>query len=473
MSDVKSIKIFKPNVGSQALFVQCPYPESLYHGTRGPGKTYALALAFSQYLGKGGGSDYKGIIFRRKYKELYQIRADLLELFKDAYGKGLDYKSSTDEFKFPDGEILKLAHAQNERFYQDFHGHQYPFLCLDELTSWATDKFFQKIKSTNRCKKESIPKRIRLTTNSLGPGHLWVKEYFRLYEPRLSRPIKNEYGLLRNSYSGSLIENPYIARDKNYIRMLLSETNPNIKKSWLLGSWDILAGGALGDLWRSNIHILNKFTIPNYWSVYRCLDWGSAKPYCVLWIAVSNGDPYRNDIGKLIDTKKGDLFIISELYGMGSEANVGTKETPTQVKKKIIERENILKTTQGIKKFWSGVADSAIFSKDRGQGETCIADLFMPLHFRASLKGPNSRKNGLELFREYLGGSIPNKFGFREDPGIFFFNNCKNSIRTLPTIPRDENDPEDVDTDSEDHIYDSIRYFMTNINKGKSYIGEF
>ena len=39
-----------------------------------------------------------------------------------------------------------------------------------------------------------------------------------------------------------------------------------------------------------------------------------------------------------------------------------------------------------------------------------------------------------------------------------FFNNCTNLISQLPSIPLDKKNPEDVDTHSEDHLYDALRY---------------
>ena len=38
------------------------------------------------------------------------------------------------------------------------------------------------------------------------------------------------------------------------------------------------------------------------------------------------------------------------------------------------------------------------------------------------------------------------------------FNTCKNFIRTVPTLPPDDYDPEDVNTECEDHIWDALRY---------------
>ena len=46
----------------------------------------------------------------------------------------------------------------------------------------------------------------------------------------------------------------------------------------------------------------------------------------------------------------------------------------------------------------------------------------------------------------------------KKKPSLFIFNNCVNLIRTLPLLPYDKNNPEDVDTHAEDHAYDALRY---------------
>jgi hypothetical protein len=47
---------------------------------------------------------------------------------------------------------------------------------------------------------------------------------------------------------------------------------------------------------------------------------------------------------------------------------------------------------------------------------------------------------------------------FTEEPRLVFFNNCTNTISQIPSIPLDKNNPEDVDTHAEDHLYDALRY---------------
>ena len=44
-------------------------------------------------------------------------------------------------------------------------------------------------------------------------------------------------------------------------------------------------------------------------------------------------------------------------------------------------------------------------------------------------------------------------------PMVYFFNTCRDAIRTLPLLTYSDTDPEDLDTAEEDHFADSFRYF--------------
>jgi hypothetical protein len=48
--------------------------------------------------------------------------------------------------------------------------------------------------------------------------------------------------------------------------------------------------------------------------------------------------------------------------------------------------------------------------------------------------------------------------GDGERPGLFVFSTCTHLIRTLPALQHDADKPEDVDTESEDHAPDTLRY---------------
>ena len=44
-------------------------------------------------------------------------------------------------------------------------------------------------------------------------------------------------------------------------------------------------------------------------------------------------------------------------------------------------------------------------------------------------------------------------------PMMYIFSNCKEFIRTIPALEYSETNPEDVNSDQEDHIADETRYF--------------
>ena len=58
-----------------------------------------------------------------------------------------------------------------------------------------------------------------------------------------------------------------------------------------------------------------------------------------------------------------------------------------------------------------------------------------------------SRQNGWELLRERLKNAMK-----PEGPRLFVFNHCRQFIRTVPVLPRDEIDRDDVDNAVEDHV---------------------
>jgi hypothetical protein len=66
-------------------------------------------------------------------------------------------------------------------------------------------------------------------------------------------------------------------------------------------------------------------------------------------------------------------------------------------------------------------------------------------------KADNSRVNGWDQMRQRF-------VGIDDEPMIYVFNTCVDSIRTIPLLQHDENRPEDLDSDMEDHAADDWRY---------------
>ena len=77
--------------------------------------------------------------------------------------------------------------------------------------------------------------------------------------------------------------------------------------------------------------------------------------------------------------------------------------------------------------------------------------------WRPSDRSAGSRISGKnELHRRF---QVQEAFGDEiAQPGLVIFHSCINLVSQLPTIPLDPKNPEDVNTKSEDHLYDALRY---------------
>jgi hypothetical protein len=49
---------------------------------------------------------------------------------------------------------------------------------------------------------------------------------------------------------------------------------------------------------------------------------------------------------------------------------------------------------------------------------------------------------------------------------MFFFRTCQHACELIPSMPRDDKDLDDIDTDAEDHLADEVRYRARNIRRG-------
>jgi hypothetical protein len=101
-----------------------------------------------------------------------------------------------------------------------------------------------------------------------------------------------------------------------------------------------------------------------------------------------------------------------------------------------------------------GVIDSSSFA-DTGYGGRADQMNRLGCNWRPCSKDYNSRLAGKNLIHQRLAMKSDGK------PGLIVFNTCRNLARTLPALCYSKTHPEDVDTDAEDHCYDSLRYGLS------------
>lgn len=463
--------VWYPQAGSQTHFLSCPIFDTLYHGTRGPGKTDALLWAFAQHVGKGYGAAWTGIIFRQTYPQLADVQAKSEKWFRQVF-PAAKFNKSKMMWEWPTGEKLLLRHMNAPADYWNYHGHEYPFIGWEELTNWKDDVCFRSMFACCRCSTPGVPRMIRSTTNPYGPGHHWVKERYQLHgqwwKTVIQQSPTDEEGRPeppRCAIHGHIDENKILlAADPNYkATIIASAANPAMAAAWLSGSWDIVAGGMFGDVWKPSFNILPRFPIPQGWRMDRAFDWGSARPFSVGWWAESDGSDVLVPGKGWVSTVRGDLFRFNEWYGWNGRPNEGVTMLAAEVASGIVERE-LKWGIHGMVR--AGPADSSIYDEENGMsiGMDMEKDVriegmtYDGVTWTRADKRPGSRKSGWEQVRKMMKDAHPNKGMPRENPGLFVMEHCTQFIRTVPTLPRDEKDMDDVDTEAEDHIGDETRY---------------
>lgn len=441
--------VWAPHPGSQVQFLTCPIFECLYEGTRGPGKTDALLMSFAQFVGRGFGAAWTGILFRETYKQLGDIVRKSRRWFR-LFFPGARFLSSASEYKwvFPGGEQLLLRVGIKEDDYWDYHGHEYPWIGFEELTNWRSLAFFEMMHSCCRSSEPGMPRMVRATTNPYGRGHAAVKARYKLGAGGVKPGtiIKDDAGRERTYVHGDILENLTLLKsDPDYMKTLDGIKDPNRKKAWRHGSWEINVGAFLEHCWDPAVHVVKPFPIPSHWKCWRSMDWGYGKPYCVLWFAK---DP------------EGKTYIWREMYGIAKDddgkflPNVGSKETPDKVAARIAAREKHDERVGIIQ--GPSFTGPDLFAKGGGQygAQQTHAKTFQ-LHgikWRPAWAGRGSRAAGaMEIIRLLENGQLA------------VFDTCIHWLRTVPTIEPDTEDPDDVDTEAEDHAWDATRQGLVRI----------
>lgn len=481
---------------SQVIALSADCDEILYTGSRGPGKTDTQLMRFRGQVNKGYGRFWRGVIFDKEYKNLDDLVSKSKHWFRTLDRKTAQFKESKGDYKWiwATGEELLFRVAKDPEDYWDYHGQEFPFIGWNELCKWPKPDLYDAMLSCNRssftpekdtptialrdeegnyvhdrsrgllCKP--IPLECFSTTNSYGPGHSWVKRRFILPAPRgvvvkverevFSPAKQTKVKVTRSQIAifGSYRENIYL--DAKYVANLESERNKERRKAWLAGSWDIVAGGAFDDLWDIDVHVVPRFVVPKEWHIDRAFDWGSSAPFAVLWFAEANGEDVILPNGSKWCPNAGSLVQIYEWYGTESVgSNAGLRLSPSNIAKGIVKLEKML-----IEKGWinqkpfAGPADNQISQTTRPDVETIARAMEAEgISWQPSDKSSGSRKVGMDLFRDRLERSLTG-----EGPGAYIMANNSSTLEIIPTLPRDPDNQDDVDTNAEDHIWDVWRY---------------
>lgn len=446
--------------------------EILYGGAVGGGKSYLARVATIVYS-----LEVPGLItylFRRTFKEVLanhvHTPGGYLEMLHQLIEDGdVVFSKSDYSFTFFNGSRIQLAHSQYESDIYTHQGAQIGFLVIDEATHF-TPEMIRFIRSRVRLGSLKVPPqwkglfpRILYTANPGGVGHHYFKSNFVDVASRGKWVAPEDEGSMRRQYiPAKLTDNKVLMEtDPDYLQRVKGMGSASIVKAMIDGDWDILSSGGFADLWRPATHIVEPFDIPSTWIVDRGYDYGSSAPAAGLVFAESDGTEFINNQGVLCWVPKGTLFIIGEIYFANAKHEGLRLPAEEQARRiKAYEDDN----------GWDvqpGPADTAIFTREPGR-PSISDDMAKYVKYTRGDKSPGSRVQGVGLMRQRLQASLNRPM---EGPGLYVFNNCTHTIRTLPVLENDDKHLEDIATQGEDHIWDVIRYKLLSYVKRLSTIG--
>jgi len=432
--------IFKPNKGPQTQFLASAEREVFYGGARGGGKSYAMLVDPLRYCTK---QNHRALLIRKTMPELRDMITHSQRLYGKAY-PGARWREQEKEWRFPSGARIEFGYADNMTDALRYQGQSYTWIGIDELPQYPTPDIYNFLRSSLRSVDPAIPVFMRATGNPGNVGSQWVREMFvNPSQPNVPFHISIDTPtgikkITRRFIPAKLQDNPYLMQTEDYYAMLSSLPEVQ-RKQFLEGDWDAFENSAFPEF-NKDIHTTEPFDIPRSWTRFRSCDWGYSSPACVLWFAID----WDNH-----------LWVYRELYRNKMTADVFAKQVMN------MEHGEYIKY---------GVLDSSTWAR-RGDVGPSIAETMIQegCRWRPSDRSPKSRVNGkMELHKRL-------KFDEElEQTRIKIFTTCTNLIRTLPLLPVDNNNPEDVDTDAEDHAYDALRYGVmsrpVNPNSGAGFL---
>jgi len=429
--------IFQPNAGPQTDFLSATEQEVLYGGSAGGGKSYAMVADPVRYLNN---PQARMLLVRRSTEELRELISVSKELYPKAI-PGIKFMERDKTWVAPSGATLWMSYLDRDDDVMRYQGQAFNWIGFDELTQWPTPYPWNYMRSRLRSTKASgLPLYMRATSNPGGPGHSWVKKTF--IDPGVHNKSfwatdiesgnvitwpkghsrEGEPLFKRKFIPATLFDNPYLAEDGMYEANLLSLPEHQ-RRQLLEGDWDINEGAAFPEFNR-NIHVVEPYDIPNSWVKFRACDYGYGSHTGVLWFTVTPAE---------------QLVVYRELYV--------SKITADNLADMILDIEDG-------EKMRYGVLDSSLWH-NRGDTGPSLAEqmIIKGCRWRPSDRSRGSRVAGKNEIHRRLQVDE-----FTEEPRLVFFNTCKHTISQLPAIPLDKNNPEDVDTNAEDHLYDALRY---------------
>lgn len=408
----------------QIDFELCPARNMLGGGAAGGSKSHGLRWNLYRKAMRIPG--FQAVILRRTYPELEKTH--LRDMMKDAPRLGATFVETKRQMRFPEtGALVEAGHCDTEQDVQKWLSTEYDEIDIDEGSTFQGDWLIELATRARTTKPEVLADggaKFRVFSNPGGVGALHLMDFYIDQSPdpdrfRYYRPQDYAFILSR------LEDNPYL--DQDYADRL--NQLPDARRRQLRdGDWRVHDGQFFSS-WDESKHVVELGEINADIRRFCGLDWGYNAPGCCVWVACLPDGHFHVEREYKFNGPSGDKVTVKEVAATIKRISneIGLKKTPITL------------------------ADPDL-TNHRGQiGET-ILQTFQKwgIPMEAS---DNQRNHGWQRIQELLRTAPDGTPWLTVDPG------CRYLRRTFPAAVMDKNDPEDLDTISDDHGLDAVRYW--------------
>ncbi len=457
---------FAPFLGQQEKFFQRRERVVFTGGAGGGGKSVTLQAKFGQQLGlerarwlqnKKHRSKAWGVYFRRTSPDFKQAVQRSFDFFP-AVDEGAKYNANDHTWTLPScgGAVFEFAHMEHPTDRFKYKSREFSYIAIDEGSEFE-EVMVEYIETRLRTSDPMLEPFLQMCigSNPDGPHMLWLRD--RFIEPAPPETVMQIETKLRDGriiqyeqvfIPSRLDDNPILMASGTYEASLMNK-RPEIREAILNGNWYISAGAFLASIWDDNMHVVEDHDIPPGATIFRAADWGINNPSSIGWWYVD---------------ADGGMTMFAHLR------TVGLTVDKVCEKMRRIEAEfdlwNDDANVSGLN-FARNPLDSACFGTGQGLiGARTIAKAFLSQGFRwkPARKGPGSRLQGASQIIRRMSTIIPAAFDGadhpteRARPMLRMMRRCTSPIRTLPALQTDKTNPDDVDTEGDDHDWDMLMY---------------
>ncbi len=357
-------------------------------------------------------------------------------------------KKST--WTFSSGIKYQFGGCKDRTDQNNYLGQEYSYLGFDELVEFNKDQY-QFICSRKRSGDPVLKHllKVRSMSNPRLSGNKgedillddpgWVKKYFVDPCPEgnkvISRKIVRADGTIERVTKMFLPATLYDNPDKEFIKsyeLTLMSMPRHIREIYLYGKWDTVVGSFLEDTWNSSVHVCKPFKIPTNWPIFRSCDWGYKASGVIGWYAVS---------------PENTIYKFYEIVFQGKTAEYVAK--------------NFVKPFEEKNKLWDPNKGSKIIGPADTQLWELRGDSARTKYMDFADNGVNwvyADKKSRQVNAEVLVSRLRDHENFTKTPGLVFFENCKTSIQTIPSMQTDSNNIEEPKKGNFDHAWDETTY---------------